>query len=125
MRLLYHVRATYVDEPLAFYRIHAGMSTVRYSDKAIAEFYHSLAKLRALDAAAGGQFAGRIENAAAVVEYSRAKQHLAAGDLAAARRSIAPLRATSAKAITVYLATFLPPRLWLALRPLWARGTFR
>jgi glycosyltransferase involved in cell wall biosynthesis len=125
MRLLYHGEAVYVDAPLGLYRIHEGMSTVRHGDRAADEFYHALATLRALDARAGGTYAHAFDRATAVVEYNRAKQHLAGGHLRPARASIAPFKWTSPKATVVYLATFLPVRVWLALRPLWARGTFR
>jgi hypothetical protein len=53
------------------------------------------------------------------------KQCLAAGEFAKARQHIAPYKWASAKAMAVYLASFLPSGLWFALRPLWARGTFR
>ena len=125
MRLLYSAEAVYVPEPLAKYRIHSDMSTERLSDKATAEFYHSLAKLRALDGARGGRFSAALDRANAVVEYARAKQHLADGELRLARSYIAPFKWSSAKATAVYLATFLPVPLWFALKPLWARGTFR
>lgn len=125
MRLLYRSEAAYVDEPLAVYRIHEQMSTIRLSDKSTTEFYLSLGKLRALDAGADRKYQQAFDRTVAVVEYDRAKQLLAGGDLRGARKCIAPFRWTSGKAAAVYLATFLPVPLWFALRPLWARGTFR
>jgi glycosyltransferase involved in cell wall biosynthesis len=125
MRLLYGAKAAYIAEPLAKYRIHPGMSTVTRADCATAEFYHSLAKLRALDAREGGRYRRAFDRANAVVEYARAKQHLAAGDLRQARRYIAPFKWSSPKAAAVFLATFLPVPVWFALKPFWARGTFR
>lgn len=125
MRLLYRAEAAYVDEPLAVYRIHQEMSTVRLSEKATGEFYHALGKLRDLDAKADRKYARALDRATAVVEYDRAKQHLAGGNPSAARRYIAPFKWTSAKSMAVYLASYLPVAVWFALRPLWARGTFR
>lgn len=125
MRLLYSSEAAYIDEPLAIYRIHAEMSTVRLSDKAIGEFQYCVAKLRRFDAQHGGRSESAFAAAEAAVEFDRAKQHLAAGEMSAARGCAAPFKWFGAKWLMVYAASFLPAPVWFALRPLWARGTLR
>jgi glycosyltransferase involved in cell wall biosynthesis len=125
MRVLYRSEAAYIDDPLAIYRIHSGMSTLRMGAQATAEFYHCLEKLRKLDAASEQRYTRAFARAALLAEYALAKRCLAGGEPATARRHIAPFKWASHKSMAVYLASFLPPVLWFALRPLWARGTFR
>ena len=125
MRLLYHSHAAYVDAPLAVYRIHGGMATLALTDRAADEFDRALVKLRRIDEQRERAFGPVFEQAAGMVVYERAKLSLSRGELAEARRHVSGLKWTMPKAMVIHLASLLPRRLWFALRPLWARGTFR
>ena len=125
MRLVYRADAVYIDRPLAVYRIHANMSTIRLAPKVSEEFYYCLDKLRRIDEGADRRYADAFARARHLGEYEVAKQKLAAGDFAGARHHIAPYKWADPKSAAVYFASFLPSGLWFALRPLWARGTFR
>lgn len=66
MRILYKSKAVYVHEPLAIYRIHPGMSSIKYIEKYPKENAYIIEKLIKNDVS----ISSRFENA---IKYHRAK----------------------------------------------------
>ena len=120
MRVLYRSQAAYVSDPLASSRVHASNTSTVQRDRWVEEHHRAVAKLRRFDA--DGRFARAFDDISIRLELMAAAIHLSQGRSDSARKHIAPHKWHSFKSFALFLITFMPPRLWLALRPLWRRG---
>lgn len=125
MRLLFRGKAYYIKEPLAYYRIHAGMTSITLKKGWPEEKEYVLGKLKNLCPDFEQKYKEAIRSYVWEIEYIRGKNYMIEGYLAEARRHMAVCKYFSFKTYCLYLACFLPRGLWLALKPLWAKGRFR
>ena len=120
MRLLYRSPAAYVAAPLAVCRIHDANASTTQRDHWTRENRRVLEKLRRLDTA--GRYARELDDMAVRIEIMAAAIDLALGQPISARGHVSPHKWYSIKSFCLFLISFLPARLWLALLPLWRRG---
>ncbi len=120
MRLLYRSQAAYVAAPLAVYRIHDANTSTAQRDRWTIENRRVLEKLRRLDT--DGRFARELDDMAVRIEIMAAAIDLARGKPASARAHVSPHKWYSIKSFCLFLISFIPARLWLALLPLWRKG---
>lgn len=120
MRLLYRGQAAYVATPLAVCRIHGANISTLQRERWTEEHRRALEKLRKLDA--DGLYVRQLDDMAVRIELMAAMIDLARGRQRSARALVAPHKWTGLKAFGIFLVSFIPARLWLALLPLWRRG---
>lgn len=122
MRILATSQAAYISEPVAFYRVHRDMNSLVLRDAWPEEYSYVLGKLRQLDPER--KYTAAFEYLERRVAYLQAIIDMAKGNLKEAREKLAPHKCTRVKYFLAYLATFMPVRLWLFLRPVWGRGVY-
>jgi len=120
MRLLYRSQAAYVAAPLAVCRIHDANASTTQREHWTSENRRVLEKLRRLDTA--GRYARELDDMAVRIEIMAAAIDLARGQPISARGHVSPHKWYSVKSFCLYLISFLPAKLWLALLPLWRKG---
>jgi glycosyltransferase involved in cell wall biosynthesis len=125
MRLLYNRKAAYIDRPLAHYRIHPNMTTVTLRKGWPEEQAYVLEKLKHLSADFCTVYRDALRVCHKELEYRKGKVLMLEGALKQARPHMAACKFASAKHFCLYLACFLPPAVWLALKPLWGHKTFQ
>lgn len=118
MRLLRRGRAAYLHEPLAVYRVHAGMSSLRNIDKYPVENQQVLDKLRRLVPDLDRRYAAEVAYLEGKIGYWYAAAAMRRGERQAARRHLAPHRRKAPEFLALYLATFLPAAAWAWLQAL-------
>lgn len=122
MRILYHGAAAYIAEPVAVYRVHEHNYSFTMRDGWGAEFRHCLERFRSIDIE--GRYGVELAVMEWKIDYNEGLLLMVRGELSEARRKIAPHRFRSVKVFCVYLATFLPLRVWFLFRPLWGRHVY-
>lgn len=125
MRILYAGQASYIAAPLAVYRIHAKMSSLRFIERYPGEFEYVSDKLKNLDIKNSNKYEKAFQDQKIQLEYLRAKILMAQGDLIKARNHLAPHRMSNLKFFLLYCTSYLPTSLWFFLQPLWQKGLFR
>lgn len=122
MRILYRSNAVYTAEPLAVYRIHPAMCSFVMRDGWCDEFRSCLERFRCLDAE--GKYGAELVVMEWKIAYNEALLLMVRGELTTARNVVASHRFRSFKAFCVYMASFIPPRIWFLFRPLWGRHVY-
>ena len=112
LRLLYTHKAAYIGEPLAVYRIHEDMTTLKSPELAPKEYQYLIEKFTQMDLKFS-ELHPKIAEYIVVqlIEYNRAKFEILHGDLKEARRRTAPYKWYSLRLFLAYVATFLPARI--------------
>jgi len=125
MRILHDAKAYYMSEPLAIYRIHPNMSSLRFIENYPVEINYVAEKLKHLDKNDPQKYAKAFKDQQIQLEYMKAKTKMAKGDFKEAREHLTRNKFFSPNHFFLYCATYLPPSFWFFLRPLWEKGTFR
>jgi glycosyltransferase involved in cell wall biosynthesis len=125
MRILYTAQASYIDAPLAIYRIHSNMLSLRFMEKYPDEIGYVSDKLKKLDKNNANKYSKAFQDQKIQMEYIKAKNKMACGELIKARNHSMPYRTSSLKFCILHCATYLPPSFWFFLQPLWQKGLFR
>lgn len=125
MRILYFGQASYIATPLAVYRIHSNMSSLRFIERYPDEIEYVSDKLKNIDKKNSNKYAKAFQNHKIQLEYIRAKIKMAHGELIKARNHLTPHKMSNLKFCLLYCATYLPSSIWFFLQPLWQKGLFR
>jgi len=109
LRLLYNRKAAYIDEPLAIYRIHENMTTIKSPERVAVECQYLLDKFVEMDP----RFRELHPNVAEYItiqlmEYNKAKFEILRGEMKQARQRVAPYKWYSMRLFLAFLATFFP-----------------
>lgn len=115
MRLLYGSDAGYIGRPLAEYRIHAGMASVRRMDRYPVEYAQILDRLETLTPDFKQRYRDERRVARAKLAYYQARSFMPRGDRANARRVLRPYLGVGPVYWLVYAVTFLPDCCWRML----------
>ena len=118
MRILYKGKASYLAQPLAMYRIHGGMSTLKYIDRYPRENAHMMEKFKKLDPSFTDRYKKAIEYFQAKLGYWRARADMAKGSAKSAREALSPYKWTDYRFFILYLSTYASPRLWRTIHEL-------
>lgn len=125
MRILFYAVALYMPEPLADYRIHSNMSSLRCMTNYPDEMEYVAEKLKMLDKNGPLKYAKAFKEHKVQLEYFKAKIKMAQGDLKKARSHLASYKLSNYKFFILYCASYLPSSLWLFMHPLWEKDLFR
>lgn len=112
MRYLHANRACYIHEPLAFYRVHYGMSSLKLLSSAVSEQQYVIDKFKRLYSDFEIKYAHAIRYVNVRLEYRALWSKMAVGDLKSVRNNPAVIKSLYVKSILLYLASFLPVRVW-------------
>jgi glycosyltransferase involved in cell wall biosynthesis len=118
LRLLYAAKAAYMDQPLAIYRMHSGMSTTRYAEKWPDEMAYCIEKLKVLHPEMEQDYRKELAYFDAKVAYLRAKAAMLQRRSGAARAFLEPHKDKGLAFMGLYYAAYLPPGLWVKLQDL-------
>lgn len=118
MRLLHSGNAHYIDTPLAVYRIHSGMASIRYAGSYPGEVRYILNKLRDLEPGFDRTYAAELRYLGAKIGYWQAVAEMQKGDVREARQALSPHRGVSPLFFAIYCATYLPAGFWRRLHRL-------
>lgn len=118
MRMLHSSNAHYIDAPLAVYRIHPGMASVRFADKSPEENRYVLNKLRALEPCFDETYAAEVRYLGAKIGYWQAAVEMQKGNALKARQALSPHMWTSPLFFLIYCVTYFPAGVWRRLQAL-------
>lgn len=118
MRMLYSSNAHYIDVPLAVYRVHPGMASVRFADKSPEENRYVLNKLRALEPCFEETYAAEVRYLGAKIGYWQAAVEMRKGNVLKARQALSPHKGVSPLFFAIYCITYLPAVFWRKLHEL-------
>lgn len=115
MRLLYNGKADYLDMPVAEYRIHDAMSSIRKMDHYPVENKYILQKLSKLIPNIEGEYRQELRYLKAKIGYWYAKAEMQKGSPVKAREALAPFKFVDFVFFGLFLLTFFPPAVWFFL----------
>jgi len=118
MRLLYNSKAGYIDQALAVYRLHLGMSSIRFAEKYPDEMVYCIDKLKTLYPKLGHEFPKELAYLDAKIAYWRAKAAILQGRMGVARALLKSHKSKGVLFVGLYYATYLPLGLWMKLQDL-------
>ncbi|MDO9372322.1 MAG: glycosyltransferase [Gammaproteobacteria bacterium] len=118
MRLLHSSNAHYVDAPLAVYRIHSGMASIKFADKYPEEYRYILNKLRDLEPFFDRTYAAELRYLGAKIGYWQAVAEMQKDNALKARQALGPHKWVSPLFFAIYCATYLPVVFWRKLHEL-------
>lgn len=118
MQLLYEAKAGYIDEPLAIYRLHLGMSSIRFAEKYPDEMVYCIDKLKVLHPEMEQKFPKELAYLDAKIAYWRAKAAILKRQPNVARTLLKPYKGKGMIFGGLYYATYLPLGLWMKLQDL-------
>ena len=118
MRLLYNSKAAYMERALAVYRMHLGMSSIRFAEKYPDEMVYCVEKLKALYPKLEQEFPSELAYLDAKIAYWRAKAFILQGQMGAAKMLLKPFKNNGLLFSGLYYATYLPAWLWMKLQDL-------
>jgi glycosyltransferase involved in cell wall biosynthesis len=112
LRLLYTHQAAYIRDPLAVYRIHSNMTTIKSPELVPKEVALLIEKIEQLDPLFRKKYPLIMDFLEIqIVKYNKAKYEILCGNLIDARNCVAPYKWYSVRLFLAYVATFLPHRL--------------
>lgn len=112
LRLLYKSKAVYQEEPTAVYRVHPGMSSIKFMDKWMSEITYVIDKFVKLCPDFERKHSVALNRRKSDLVYLCAKIYMKQGDLKAARRQIKPMKFLSLKYLLIYLFSYMPAGFW-------------
>lgn len=125
MRFVYKKQVAYIHEPLAYYRVHQGMSSIQLRKEWPGELSYVLEKVIKIDDNIQKEMSKEIQHQRKYIDFVEAKNRMLEGDLLSARQFLQTCKFEKLKYFLLYSCTFIPVPIWFSLKPLWARGTFR
>lgn len=124
MRILFRSKALYINKPLAVYRIHPNMSSLKLCQKHPFEMQYTLNKLKQLDVSIQQKYPSEIKYYEAKLGYWFAKVEMDKNNQVSARRELVPFKFVDKKFFIFYLLTFLPTIVWKSLHRYKMEGWF-
>ncbi len=112
MRLAYKHKADYINEPLALYRIHQDMCSVKYRSKDPDETKYVLDKLLSLYPEIKDRYPDALAHLNAHINIYYAKIELLNGNSAKARRIFSDYKLLNLKTTVIFIFTFFPPKVF-------------
>lgn len=112
LRILYKSKAVYQDEPVAVYRVHPGMNSIKFMDKWMSEITYVIDKFVKLYPDFEKKYSAALNRRRSDLVYLCAKIYMKQGDLKAARRQIEPIKSLSLKYFLLYVCTYMPAGFW-------------
>ena len=124
MRLLYKSKAQYIQEPLACYRIHREMGSLKYIDQWPVEMEHIITTLKELSPTVKDEYKKEFQYLTAKIGYYHARAEMVKANSKKARLYLQPYRHTDIQFLLLYILTFLPVSVWHTVHAYFAKGAF-
>ncbi|MCX5809249.1 MAG: glycosyltransferase [Proteobacteria bacterium] len=124
MRVLYGSKAAYIDQPLAVYRIHPGMSSIKYIEKFPDEMAYTIGKFKEMDPSFEVKYSSELDYLNAKIGYYRARAEMLYNNTQKARACLYPFRLTDYRFFLLYVITFFPPKVWHKIHSFMTKGAF-
>jgi glycosyltransferase involved in cell wall biosynthesis len=118
LRVLYSSEAAYIHSPLVIYRMHSGMSSIRYAEKYPEELIYCIDKLKRLHPDLGLRYGREMAYLDGKAAYWRARLAISQGNVSAGRAFLKPHRGKSPAFFLLYYTTYLTSGLWNKLQDL-------
>lgn len=115
MRILYRSKAVYCKEPMAIYRIHSRMSSLKRMGLYPDEMEYIIGKLKKMDPLLELNYKSELRYFQAKIGYWRARAAMAGGNPREAREFLKEHRNVGYKLFMLYTATYLPSFVWRGL----------
>ena len=115
MRLLHSGNAHYIAAPLAVYRIHSGMASIKFADKYPEECRYILTKLHDLEPLFEQKYAAELGYFGAKIGYWQAVAEMQKGNALKAQQALSPHKWVSPLFFLIYCSTYLPAGFWCKL----------
>ncbi|MFA5181682.1 MAG: glycosyltransferase [Syntrophales bacterium] len=122
MRLLHRSKSIYMHEPLAIYRKHNNMGSIKFIDKYPKEMKYVADKLFNLNDEIGSKYKRAFHYFNAKNGYLNAKILMITNDTKNARQHLKPYRSLDCKFFFLYLLTFFPRKMWIYIHRLKDKG---
>lgn len=125
LRFLLNVKAGYISNPIATYRVHSEMNSNKFYSKWPEELEYIINKFINNNPEFQNKYRTLLNYKIAEIEYIRAREMLIQGKLEEARPYLCKCKFVRTKYFVAYLCTFLPKEVWLWLKPYWSnKGVF-
>lgn len=120
MRILYDTMAYYIHEPLAIYRKHGDMTSIKLYSKIPQEYIKVLDKFSNQYEDFNGKYACQIRKLNQKVQYLSMWMNMASGNLSSVRKNPGVLKTFNLKVYLIYFCSFMPVKLWNLLWDGWS-----
>ena len=124
MRLLCKSKAVFIDDPLAVYRVHPDMSSIKFFGKWPDEMTYVIEKLKHADSSLEKKYDYEFGYMNAKIGYYRARAEMYKSNRLKAREHLNPYKWTDYKFFFLYLMTYFPPGVWRKVHANRDGGTF-
>jgi glycosyltransferase involved in cell wall biosynthesis len=124
MRLLYRSKAQYIHEPLACYRVHHEMGSLKFIDRWPVEMEQIMTTLKQLNPTVEDKYKKEFQYLKAKIGYYHARAAMVKANNKEARRYLQPYRHTDHQFYLLYVFTFLPVFIWNIVHAYLAKGAF-
>ncbi|BCB96305.1 glycosyl transferase group 2 family protein [Dissulfurispira thermophila] len=114
MRILFKSKAAYSKEPLAIYRIHKDMSSIKFKSGFAKEILYIVDKFKQLEPSFNKKYHSELKYLNALIAYLKADTAIKNGNLREARTYLHPYKLVNYKYFILYFAIYLPGA-WRAL----------
>lgn len=112
MRLVYKLKATYINEPLALYRVHQNMCSNKYKSKVPEEIKYVLEKLKRLYPEIKDKYPSAISYLNSYINLYYAKIELLKGNPKKARNILLANKLINHNSAIVYLVSYFHPKVF-------------
>ncbi len=124
MRVLYNSKAGYIKEPLAIYRIHKDMGSLKLIERWPYEMAYILNKFSQLYKNFDEDHKKEISYMRAKIAYYKARVEMAGSDRLKARSLLEPYKSVDIKFFFLYIMTYLPKFIWHTVHKVMTKGAF-
>ena len=124
MRLLFHSKAAYIEEPLAVYRIHPERASIKFIDGWPREMEDIITKYKKILENFEEKYAATLRYVYGKIGYYRARAEMAKQKPKKARAHLRPYLGIDFRFAFLYLITFLPPSVWHRAISIRSKGYF-
>jgi len=111
IRLAYQAKAAYITEPLALYRIHSNMQSIKFGDRYSHEITYIVDKLKKMYPDLQNKYADAMSRVDSMRDLMRAKMALVGGEALKAREILKSSRWTGHSFFVLYCATYVPRKI--------------
>lgn len=125
MRILYTSCAGYIREPLAIYRVHSEMNSIKFIHDWPEETSYILDKFRHSYPDFDDKYSKEINYIKAKIGYREAKAAMSEKNCLEARRYLSPYKFFDLRFFSLYAATYMPLIIWNVLHSLKEKNILR
>lgn len=119
LRIFYKTEVKYLHEPLAGYRIHSDMFSIKSVAKNDEEIRYVIEKFKRKYSGFKEKYSGPLKKVQMRLEYSQLRLKMDTGNFNAVRYLATIIKLLDIKLLLLYISSFLPKRIWFTLKDAW------